>query len=117
MENISCRKVRHSKHQRCRKIPKIIPGLYIFQWPLLRGLFFEALIYGGKFTFQNRLGPRYLRIWLSCSAQAYGLDGRPPGARGDDAERPPLYPETRDRSRGMAGDQHHRSPFEQVERH
>ena len=29
-----------------RKIPKIIPGAYIFQRPFLRGLFLEGLIYG-----------------------------------------------------------------------
>ena len=39
-----------------RKIPKISPGAYIFQRPLLRGLYSEGLIYGGKFAFQNRLG-------------------------------------------------------------
>ena len=39
-----------------RKIPKISPGAYIFQRPFLRGLFFEGLIYGGKFAFQNWLG-------------------------------------------------------------
>ena len=39
-----------------RKIPKISHGAYIFQRPFLRGLFFQGLIYGGKFAFQNRLG-------------------------------------------------------------
>ena len=39
-----------------RKIPKIRPGAYIFQRPFLRGLYSEGLMYGGKFTFQNRLG-------------------------------------------------------------
>ena len=39
-----------------RKIPKIGPGAYIFQRPLLRGLFLEGHIYGGNFAFQNRLG-------------------------------------------------------------
>ena len=38
-----------------RKIPKISPGAYIFQKPLLRGLYSEELIYGGKFAFQTRL--------------------------------------------------------------
>ena len=38
------------------KIPKISPGAYVFQRPFLRGLFLEELIFGGKFTFQNRLG-------------------------------------------------------------
>ena len=47
--------------EKYRKIPKIIPGAYIFQRPFLRGLFLgglysERLIYGGKFAFQNRLG-------------------------------------------------------------
>ena len=37
------------------RIPKISPGTYIFQRPFLRGLFLEGLIYGSKFTFQNRL--------------------------------------------------------------
>ena len=37
-----------------RKIPKISPGANIFQRPFLRGLYSEGLIYGGKFTFQNR---------------------------------------------------------------
>ena len=39
-----------------RKIPKISPGAYIFQRPLLRGLFLEGLMLGGKFALQNRLG-------------------------------------------------------------
>ena len=39
-----------------RKIPKISPGAYIFQRLLLRGLFLEGLIFGGKLAFQNRLG-------------------------------------------------------------
>ena len=38
------------------KIPKISPRAYIFQRPFLRGLFWEGLIYGGKFAFQNQLG-------------------------------------------------------------
>ena len=29
-----------------RKIPKISPGAYFFQWPFLRGLVLEGLIYG-----------------------------------------------------------------------
>ena len=32
-----------------RKIPKIIPGAYIFQRPFLRGLFLEGLIFGGAY--------------------------------------------------------------------
>ena len=44
-----------------RKIPKISPGVYIFQRSFLRGLFLEGLIFGGayvrrEFAFQNRLG-------------------------------------------------------------
>ena len=39
-----------------RNIPKISPGAFIFQRPFLRGLFLDGLMYGGKFTFQNRLG-------------------------------------------------------------
>ena len=39
-----------------RKLPKISPGTYIFQRPFMRGLFLEGLIFGGKFSFQNRLG-------------------------------------------------------------
>ena len=41
------------------KIPKISPGAYIFQRPILRGLFLEGLMYRGKFEFQNRLGQPY----------------------------------------------------------
>ena len=32
-----------------RKIPKISPGAYIFQRPILRGLFLEGLIFGGAY--------------------------------------------------------------------
>ena len=39
-----------------RKIPEIRPGACIFQKLVLRGLYSEGLIYGGKFAFQNRLG-------------------------------------------------------------
>ena len=39
-----------------RKSPKISPGAYTLQRPLLRGLFLEGLMYGGKFAFQNLLG-------------------------------------------------------------
>ena len=34
------------------KIPKISPGAYIFLRSLLRGLYLEGLVYGGKFAFQ-----------------------------------------------------------------
>ena len=33
-----------------RKIPKIRPGAYIFQRPVLRGLFLEGLIFGGAYV-------------------------------------------------------------------
>ena len=32
-----------------RKIPKISPGAYIFQRPILRGLFLEGVIFGGAY--------------------------------------------------------------------
>ena len=32
-----------------RKIPKISPRAYIFQWPFLRGLFLDGLIFGGAY--------------------------------------------------------------------
>ena len=38
-------------HEGYRKNPKISPGAHIFQRP-----FFEGLIYGRNFVFQNRLG-------------------------------------------------------------
>ena len=41
----------YSREGAYRKIPKISPRAYIFQRPFLRGLFLEALIYGGKFAF------------------------------------------------------------------
>ena len=34
----------------CRKIPKISPGVCIFQRPFLRGLFLELLIFGGAYV-------------------------------------------------------------------
>ena len=45
-----------------RKIPKISPGAYIFQRPLLRGLFLEGLIFGGA----------YLRSEI-CVSKSIGL--------------------------------------------
>ena len=33
-----------------RKILKMSPGAYIFQWPFLRGLFLEGLIFGGAYV-------------------------------------------------------------------
>ena len=34
---------------KCRKIPKISPGAYIFQRPFSKGLFLEGLIFGGAY--------------------------------------------------------------------
>ena len=36
-------------HHVCRKIPKISPGTYIFQRPLLRGLFLEGPTFRGAY--------------------------------------------------------------------
>ena len=36
-----------------RKIPKIIPGTYIFQRPFLRGLFLEGLIFGEAYLWRE----------------------------------------------------------------
>ena len=48
---------------KCRKIPKISLGAYIFQRSFLRGLFLEGFIFGGAYVrgggelaYQNRLG-------------------------------------------------------------
>ena len=38
-----------SSPNRYRRIPEISPGAYIFQRPFLRGLFLEALIFGGAY--------------------------------------------------------------------
>ena len=46
-----------------RKIPKIIPGAYIFQRPFLRGLFLEGPIFGGAY------GRREI-----CVIKSVGLD-------------------------------------------
>ena len=35
------------------KIPKISPGTYIFQRPLLRGLFLEGLVLGGAYVWRE----------------------------------------------------------------
>ena len=43
--------LRYKKHKLInRKIPKISPGAYIFQRPLLRGLFLEGLIFAGAYV-------------------------------------------------------------------
>ena len=36
-----------------RKIPKINPGAYIFQRPLLRGLFLEGLMFRGAYLWRE----------------------------------------------------------------
>ena len=36
-----------------RLIPKISPGAYIFQRPLLRGLVLEGLIFGGAYLWRE----------------------------------------------------------------
>ena len=36
-----------------RKIPKISPGAYIFQRPILRGLFLERLIFGRAYAWRE----------------------------------------------------------------
>ena len=38
-----------------RKIPKISPGVYIFQRPFLRGLFLEGLVFGGALSTEGNL--------------------------------------------------------------
>ena len=48
--------LRDSENDLYRKIPKISPGAFFFQWPFLRGFYSEGLIYGGKSAFTNRLG-------------------------------------------------------------
>ena len=50
---------------------------YIFQRPILRGLFLEGLIYGGKFAFQNRLGYRFCFVLLCIRGQFSKY--KPPG--------------------------------------
>ena len=36
-----------------RKIPTISPGAYIFQRPILRGLFLEGLLFGGAYLLRK----------------------------------------------------------------
>ena len=54
---------------------------------------------------------------LSSSAQAHDLYVSPLGVHDVDAMRTPPCLGTHDSSPGMVGHQHHRSPFEQIERH
>ena len=46
-----------------RKIPKISPGVYIFQRPFLKGLFLEGLIFGGGLSTEGNL--RFKIDWAS----------------------------------------------------
>ena len=50
-----------------RKIPKISPGAYIFQRPLLRGLFLEGLIFGGAYLRREICVSK--SIGLACSGK------------------------------------------------
>ena len=52
---------------RYRKIPKISPGAYIFQRPLLRGLFLEGPIFGGAYVRRKICVSK--SIGLACSGK------------------------------------------------
>ena len=52
---------------RYRKIPKISPGDYIFQWPFLRGLFLEGLIFGRAYVRREICVSK--SIGLACSGK------------------------------------------------
>ena len=60
------------------KIPKISPGAYIFQRPLLRGLYSEGLIFGGAYLRRGLFleglifGGAYLRREI-CVSKLIGL--------------------------------------------
>ena len=47
-----------------RKIPKISPGVYIFQRPFLRGLFLEGLIFGGAYIREGNLRSKSIGLAL-----------------------------------------------------
>ena len=53
------------KYLRYRKIPKISPGAYIFQRAFLRGLFLEALIFGGAYLQREICVSKSIRLTLS----------------------------------------------------
>ena len=50
-----------------RKIPKISPGAYIFQWTFLRGLFLEGLIFGGAYVRREMCVSKLIK--LACSGK------------------------------------------------
>ena len=54
-----------------RKIPKINPGAYIFQRPLLRGLFLEGLMFRGAYLWRETSTYFHiswkLHTWLVCT--------------------------------------------------
>ena len=52
-----CDDKRLERRRAYRKIAKVSrPGLIFFKGPFSGPFFWEGLIYGGKFVFQNRLG-------------------------------------------------------------
>ena len=57
----------NKKTSKCRKIPKISPGTYIFQRPFLRGLFLEGLIFGGAYVRREICVSK--SIELACSGR------------------------------------------------
>ena len=50
-----------------RKLPKISPGAYIFQWTFLRGLFLEGLIFGGVYVRREMCVSKLIK--LACSGK------------------------------------------------
>ena len=50
-----------------RKIPKISPGAYIFQWTFLRGLFLEGLIFRGVYVWREICVSKSIK--LACSGK------------------------------------------------
>ena len=50
-----------------RKLPKISPGAYIFQWTFLRGLFLEGLIFGGAYVRREMCVSKLIK--LACSGK------------------------------------------------
>ena len=50
-----------------RKVPKISPGTYIFQWTFLRGLLLEGLIFGGAYVRREMCVSKLIK--LACSGK------------------------------------------------
>ena len=50
-----------------RKIPKISPGAYIFQWTFLKGLFLEGLIFRGVYVWREICVSKSIK--LACSGK------------------------------------------------